>query len=181
VSTTRWRNQSKVDPSRTALREATYILRTRFEWDEQRRGAGRKFIDFAKRGEDLFVRVPILPAAPPWWATKPFLRWKKADEAAERTGRPDEIRAWHVVADLPMRCSKGEWVDRTEAMVRAVLPSKTIADFAVHVPSDGTPPHMHLLTAARYAEDDHYGGVAFCLYRRLNERLRATWVDWLGA
>lgn len=180
VSTAAWRQHNRIDPSRTALREAAYILRTRFEWDEEDKGGEGKVIDFAKRAGDLLMRAPILPAAPPWWAEKPFLRWKMADQAADRAGRPDEIRAWHVVADLPMRCSKGEWVDRAEQMVRAVLPPATIAELAVHVPIDGAPAHCHLLTAPRYAEDDGYGSVAFCLHRRLNEQLRASWLDWLA-
>ena len=174
VSTAAWRRPSRVDPTRTALREAAYILRTRFEW-----GDG-EVVDFTKRRGDLFMSGAILPTATGEWAESPFVRWKAADDAAEKTGRPDEIRAWHVVADLPPGLSKGEWFDRAEQMVRAVLPDTAIAEMAGHMPFDGTPPHLHLLVAPRYANDRHgYGRVAFCIYRRLNEQLRASWLDWL--
>ncbi len=175
VSTAAWRRPSRVDPTRTALREAAYILRTRFEW-----GDG-EVVDFTKRRADLFMSGAILPSSTEEWAESPFLRWKAADDAAESTCRADEIRAWHVVADLPNGYSKGEWFDRAEKMVRSVLPDSAIAEMAGHMPFDGTPPHLHLLVAPRHANDRHgYGRVAFCIYRRLNEQLRASWLDWLA-
>lgn len=175
VSTAAWRRPSRVDPTRTALREAAYILRTRFEWGDS------EVVDFTKRRGDLFMSGAIVPSTKREWVDSPFLRWKAADEAAEKTGRADEIRAWHVVADLPEGYSKGEWFDRAEKMVRAALPESVVAEMAGHSPFDGTPPHMHLLVAPRFASDrSGYGRVAFCIYRRLNEQLRASWLGWLA-
>ena len=131
------------DSTRTALAAAAYIRRTRFEKD------GMEPVDFAKRGEDLLAVVSITPQQAPEWVHSPFLRWKRLDEASDRTSNAEDIRAWHVVADLPIGASRGEWLDECYSLVREHLPSEAVADVALHCPRDGTPAHMHLIAASR--------------------------------
>lgn len=172
VSTTSFYNSKLADPRRTALREAAYIRRTRFTKE------GMETIDFSCRSGDLFMLLPVLPAQAPDWVAQPFMRWKRADEAAEASNRPDEIRAWHICADLPEGLSKGQWVDHVESMVRAATPNRIVAEIAVHLPAD-KPPHAHVLVSSRYAGRNRYGGVAYDLHKRLDDDLRILWMRWL--
>lgn len=158
-----------LDRSRTALAAAAYIRRTRFE------KAGMEPVDFAKRGEDLLAVIPITPPAAPGWVHSPFLRWKLSDEASDRTGNPEDIRAWHVVGDLPSAASRGEWLDGCYSLVRQHLPSNAVADVALHTPRDGKPAHMHLIVASRVPACTRYGAVAYDLFHCLDRDLRAGW------
>ncbi|WP_324751197.1 MobA/MobL family protein [Sphingomonas sp. LY54] len=162
------------DERRTALREATYIRRTQFTKE------GRTLHDFTMRGEDLFTLIPILPDDAPDWVNRPYLRWQLADEAAELTDRPNEVRAWHVCGDLKPSLTRGEWVDQVEAMTRAALPKGTVAEIAIHVPRD-KPPHAHVLVAARYPARRCYGRLCPVLGTQLGDRLGGAWLKWLEA
>lgn len=163
-----------IEHRRTALREATYIRRTHFT------KAGRTLHDFTLRGEDLFMLTPIIPAGAPEWVSRPYLRWQLADEAAEASGGPEEIRAWHICGDLKPGLTRGQWVDQVEAITRAALPDRIVAEIAVHVPQD-KPPHAHILIAPRYVTRRcrRYGKVCPDLHRRLAEELGDAWHDWL--
>ena len=161
-----------LDPTRTALAAAAYVRRTRFE------KAGMEPVDFAKRGEDLLAVMPITPPDAPEWVHSPFLRWKLADEASDRTRNPEDIRAWHVVGDLPSAGSRGEWLDGCFTLVRQHLPSDSVADLALHTPRDGTPAHMHLIVASRLLARARYGAVAYDVFRCLDRDLRAGWAAW---
>lgn len=175
VSTAAWRRPSGVDPTRTALREAAYILRTRFEW-----GDG-EVVDFTKRRADLFMSGAILP-----YSSDSERRARSC--VGSRPTMPPRARA------VPTRSERGMWSPTCRAVARKAsgltaprrwfgrsLPDSAIAEMAGHMPFDGKPPHLHLLVAPRHANDRHgYGRVAFCIYRRLNEQLRASWLDWLA-
>lgn len=161
-----------LDPARTALAAAAYIRRTRFE------KAGMEPVDFAKRGEDLLAIIPITPPNAPEWVHSPFLRWKLADEASDCTRNPEDIRAWHVVGDLPPSASPGEWLDGCYSLVRQHLPLNAVADVALHTPRDGKPAHMHLIVASRVPAYTRYGAVAYEIFRCLDRDLRAGWAAW---
>lgn len=173
ISIQHFNQPDRIDETQTALREAAYIRRTRFIQK------GAEALDFAKRGEDLFMLTPILPVDSPKWVCRPFLRWKRADDAAEATGRLDDIRAWHICGDLKKGLTRGQWSDQVEEMVRFALPSGIVAEIAGHIPRD-KPPHVHILVASRYVGNDAYEQIAYDLHRRLNEDLRQSWADWLA-
>lgn len=160
------------DSRRTALREAAYIRRTKFEQ--------RDLVhDFACRAEDLFMLTAIVPVAAPEWTRRPFLRWKLADEAAERADNGHQIRAWHVCADLPPHMSRGQWMDEAEAIVRDVLPETAVAEMVGHLPVD-KPPHIHILVAARSPAARCYGHPLPTLEEVLQHELKARWLDWIN-
>lgn len=161
-----------LDPARTALAAAAYARRTRFEKD------GMTPVDFAKRGEDLLAVIPITPPGAPEWVHSPFLRWKLADEASDRTSNPEDIRAWHVVGDLPVNASRGEWVDGSYSLARRHLPSNAVADLALHTPRDGKPAHMHLIVASRVPASTRYDAVGYEIFRYLDRDLRTGWTAW---
>lgn len=170
------RGQSFWDPNRpdnrrTALREAAYIRRTKFEKNDL-------VHDFSCRAEDLFMMTPILPSGAPAWAHRPFLRWKMADEAVEQEAGSDSLRAWHVCADLPVGLSRGRWVDMTEDLVRSALPACAVAEICGHLPVQD-PAHIHLLVAARTPGEWRYGTLLPELEACLNVRLKQHWLAWL--
>ena len=160
---------------RTALREASYIRRTRFAKD------GRTLHDFTMRGEDLFMLTPIIPEGAPEWVNRPFLRWQLADEAAEASGEPDEVRAWHLCGDLKPGLTRYQWGEQVEAMTRTALPDHIVAEIAIHVPPH-KPPHAHILVAPFSVTpcEREYGEVCHDLRRRLEDDLGGGWLDWLG-
>lgn len=160
------------DARRTALREAAYIRRTKF-------AKGTLGHDFACRSEDLFMLQAIVPAGAPAWVRRPFLRWKLADEAAERGRNPQETRAWHICADLPAGVSRGEWMDGAESLVRETLPASVVAEICGHAP-EHDPPHVHILVAARHAESSRYGPVVLGLEEVLSKQLKDRWLCWLA-
>jgi hypothetical protein len=159
------------DARRTALREAAYIRRTKFN-------KGALGHDFAYRGEDLFMLTAIVPNHAPTWVRRPFLRWKLADEAAERGKNPEEIRAWHICADLPLEESRGCWMDGAEMLVRNALPQGCVAEICGHAPED-EPPHVHILVAPRVPGSRHYGALLKGLEDLLTGHLKQRWLRWL--
>ncbi len=161
------------DSRRTALREAAYIRRTRFE-------RGDLVHDFACRAEDLFMLAAILPDHAPEWVRRPFLRWHFADEAAQGGTATSAVRAWHVCADLPAGMTRGRWADEAEAIVRDVLPAGAVAEICGHVPSDH-PPHIHILVAAAVPGTRRYGRLHEGLGDVLQNELRARWLAWCDA
>lgn len=161
-----------LDPSRTALAAAAYIRRDRYEMDDP------DFVDFTKRGNDLVARIPILRANAPEWMKSSYLRWKLADEASNRTGKPEDIRAWHIVADLPPEMSAGQWIDGATEVVSKALAGVSVADLAIHNPEDGAP-HAHLIVASRLPGEHGYGAVDYDLHFSLNVVLRRRWADWI--
>jgi hypothetical protein len=161
------------DSRRTALREAAYIRRTKFE-------RGDLVHDFACRAEDLFMLAAILPNHAPEWVRRPFLRWHFADEAAEGRTSVNAVRAWHVCADLPARMTRGRWADEAEAIVRDVLPGDAVAEICGHVPNDH-PPHIHILVAARAPGARRYGRLHGGLGDVLQNQLRERWLTWCGS
>ena len=160
------------DPSRTALAAAAYIGRDRFE------GGDPEMVDFTKRGADLVARIPILSPNAPAWARSPFLRWARADEASARTGNPEDIRAWHVVADLPPLATTGQWIDGVTEIVSLALTPTAVADAVIHRP-DGKLPHAHLLVASRIPGDHSFLAVDYDLHFSLNVALRLVWDEWV--
>lgn len=160
------------DRSRTALAAAGYIRRDRFVRGEP------ELVDFTKRGGDLVARIPIIGRDAPKWARSPFRRWALADEASDRTGNPEDIRAWHVVADLPPSATAGQWVDGVTELVSLALPHTAIADIAIHKPDDGIPAHAHLLVASRIAGEWAYDAVDYEMHFALNTALRLVWQEW---
>lgn len=163
----------QVEHRRTALREAAYIRRTRFAKND---GPTH---DFAWRGSDLFMLTPIIPPEAGDWADRPYLRWQMADEAAEASGDPGSVRAWHICGDLRPGMTRGQWVDQVEEMTRAALPNRIVAEVAIHIRQD-KPPHAHLLVAAHCAGRRRYGKFCSDLYDRLADGLGDAWLDWLG-
>ena len=166
-----WR-PGQPDGRRTALREAAYIRRTKFE-------RGEMVHDFACRAEDLFMLSAILPEKAAEWTRRPFLRWHFADEAVEGS-KIDAVRAWHVCADLPLGMSRGQWADEAENIVRDVLPAGAVAEICGHLPTDH-PPHIHLLVAARAPGPRRYGRLHHGLGDLLQTALRERWLAWCGA
>lgn len=171
------RRQSFWDPNqpdnlRTALREAAYIRRTKFEKNDV-------LHDFSSRSEDLFMMTPIIPAGAPDWVSRPFLRWQLADEAVQRPGTSESVRAWHVCADLPVGLSRGTVVDQAEQIVRSALPTNAVAEICGHMPDDNVP-HVHILVAARAPAARHYGAEIENLEARLTVELQRSWLSWLG-
>ena len=162
-----------IDPTRTALTTAGYIARTRFE------GGDPDVVDFTKRGADL-VAVKRLQgrSAPEWVRTSPYLRWVRADEASNRTGKATDIRAWHVVADLPPAATEGQWIDGVTELVSLALTPTAVADIAIHHPQDGIP-HAHLCVASRIPGANSYLGVDYDLGSSLKIALRLIWEEWL--
>lgn len=161
-----------IDPTRTALTTAAYIARTRFE------GGDPEIVDFTLRGADLVARTRIQDENAPDWVRKPYLRWVRADEASDRTGNPKDIRAWHVVADLPPWASEGQWLDGARELVSLALTPTAVADIAIHNPDDGIP-HAHVVVASRIPGEHSYLGVDYGIYRALTVSLRAVWDEWL--
>lgn len=123
--------------------------------------------------------TPIIPPEAGDWADRPYLRWQMADEAAEASGDPDRIRAWHICGDLRPGVTRGQWVDQVEAMTRAALPDRIAAEIAIHVPPDKSP-HAHILVAAFHVGRRRYGKVCLDLHRRLEQDLGRAWLDWLS-
>ena len=162
-------NSEHPDSRRTALREAAYIRRTKFENDSVRH-------DFACRSADLFMLCEILPRNAPGWARSPYLRWQMADEAV----RDDDaaIRAWHICADLPAGMSRGQWMDQTEALIRSVLPDAAVAEICGHIPAS-EPPHIHALVAPRRPVSRRFGAALPNLPQLLQVSLRDRWLQWL--
>ncbi|MBB5281771.1 MobA/MobL family protein [Pacificimonas flava] len=168
-----WRGSpASLDSSKTALSAAAYIRRTRFEL------SGMDAIDFVKRRDDLLAVKPFLPSDEPEWTRSTYLRWKKADEVSEATANPEDIRAWHVVGDLPEGATPGEWLDGCSTLVQRCLPRNAVADLALHVPQGDTPPHMHLLVASRKADSFGYHAIDYDLHRQLDVELRIAWLEW---
>lgn len=162
------------DPSRTALAQAAYIRRDRFELD------GAHCVDFTKRGGDLVARATVLGRTSPSWTRSPYLRWKCADEASDGTGNPEDIRAWHVVADLPASASAGQWLDRVVELVTLALTSSAVADLAIHNPGGGIQPHAHILASSRIAGENYaYQSVDYDMHFALDVALRLVWREWL--
>lgn len=161
-----------IDPTRTALTTAAYIARTRFE------GGDPEIVDFTLRGADLVARTRIQCENAPDWVRKPYLRWVRADEASDRTGNPKDIRAWHVVADLPPWASEGKWLDGARELVSLALTPTAVADIAIHNPDDGIP-HAHVVVASRIPGEHSYLGVDYDIYSALTVSLRAVWDEWL--
>lgn len=161
------------DSRRTALREAAYIRRTKFE-------RGDLVHDFARRAEDLFMMAAILPDDAPEWVRRPFLRWHFADEAAEGETSVNAVRAWHVCADLPAGMTRGRWADEAEAIVREVLPSAAVAEICGNTPTIH-PPHIHILVAARAVGVRRYGQLIGGLEDILQNKLRKRWLEWCCA
>lgn len=163
-----------LDPSRTALAAAAYIRRTRFHIK------GEVAADFTLRGEDLLALLPIVPVDAPAWVSRPFLRWHKADQASDRCGDKCDVRAWHVVGDLPSTATFGDWLDHCAAIVRAALPAGICADVALHLPSNGKPPHMHAIVSSRTYTGWGYGPQLPDLHSVLEDKLGGAWLSWLG-
>ena len=161
------------DSSRTALAAAAYIRRDRFET-----GAS-EFVDFTKRGSDLVARISIQRPDAPEWTRSSYLRWKLADEASDRTGNPVDIRAWHVVADLPRSVSAGCWVDRVTELVSSALTLGAVADVAIHNPGGSVSAHAHILVASRSPGEHAFAGINYELHTRLSVGLRLTWRQWV--
>lgn len=162
-----------IDPTRTALTTAGYIARTRFE------GGDPDVVDFTKRGADLVAVKRIQgQAAPDWVRSSPYLRWVRADEASNLTGRPEDIRAWHVVADLPPAATEGQWIDGVTELVSLALTPTAVADIAIHNPHNGVP-HAHLCIASRIPGENTYLGVDYELASALKLSLRLVWEEWL--
>jgi|GEM_PF-6968641 len=159
------------DERRTALREAAYIRRTKFR-------KGKLVHDFACRAEDLFMLTPIVPQEAREWVKRPFLRWKLADEATKGCQGGAAVSAWHVVADLPLGMSRGQWTDEAEQLVRDVLPCTAVAEICGHLPTKD-PPHIHMLVATRQPGPWSYTAMIEGLERLLQYELKARWLDWL--
>lgn len=167
--------RKSINQTNTALAAAAYIARTRFE------GGDHEFVDFTKRGADLVARMSIHGrGAPDWVRESPYLRWKRADEASDRTGNPQDIRAWHVVGPLPLSASQGQWIDELTGLVTLALTPTAVADIAIHKPDHGLP-HAHVVVASRIPGCHLYGGVDYDLYFALNTALRLVWDEWLQA
>lgn len=164
----------RIDERRTALREATYMRRSRLYH-------GGKDHAFTDRGRDLAFLNLILPEDPPPWLHHPHLRWGRADEVVgdgfQRTRSP--TRAWHVVADLPPTLSRGHWMDEAELLCRLALPHGAVAEIAGHVPLD-KPPHVHILIAHRYVTGRTYGEEIPGLQHAIESELQELWLDWLA-
>jgi hypothetical protein len=162
------------DSRRTALREASYIRRTKLYFG----GAEHAFTD---RGRDLRFLTTITPPSAPAWVDEPHLRWGKADEAIGAAGAdPFHIRAWHVCADLPVAISEGAWMDESKLLVQLALPVAAVVDIAGHTPVD-KPPHAHLLIANRFVVGEAYGDEIPKLREAIEGDLRELWLAWLSA
>lgn len=161
------------DSGRTALAAAAYIGRDRFELPRA------KCVDFTKRGSDLVARIPILGRDTPRWTQSPFLRWKRADEASDRTGNPEDIRAWHVVADLPASATAGQWVDGVTEIVSLALTPWAVSDVALHARDGDVPAHAHIVAASRIPGEYAYESVDFDMHFCLDVALRLVWQEWV--
>ena len=162
-----------LDRSRTALAAAAYINRDRFELEDP------NFVDFTKRGGDLIARIPIIGREAPGWTRSPFLRWKLADEASDRTGNPEDIRAWHVVADLPASATVGQWVDGVAEIVSLALTPWAVADIALHKADADVPAHAHIVAASRVPGVSAYHSVDYDMHFCLDVALRLVWQEWV--
>lgn len=159
----------------TALRESAYQRRTRYTDDE-----GQSLADFTLRSSDLEAVRRFVPTDAPAWIQSPFLTWRRADEAAERCSL-GSVRAWQVVADLPLGLTPGEGLDGASSIVEACFGGTGIvADMAIHVVGTGQR-HAHLLIAARHLCKTHFGAVAGDRHHLINDVLRRAWGQWLSS
>lgn len=161
------------DPSTisTAVRESAYQRRGRYI-----NGAGQPLADFTTRGADLEAIRRFVPANAPQWVRSPFLTWRRADEAAERC-RPGSVRAWQVVADLPLGLTPGENLDGASSVVESCFAgTDVVADMAIHV--TGSRRHAHLLIASRHLRDSRFGPLAD-RHSLIDEALRKSWHQWM--
>ena len=162
------------DPARTrtALQECAYLRRTRFT-----NRSGGYFADYTLRSADLEAIRQFVPATAPWWARSPFLRWSRADEAAEKD-QPGSVRAWLVVGMLPRCLSAGQSLDGATALVEEVLArTGALADMAIHLTPEGLR-HAHLLVASRDVSGQKFGDLAPDRHALLNHTLRNAWCKW---
>lgn len=158
----------------TALGKSAYLRRTRYIGPDH-----RTLFDFTLRGADLVAVKLITPLGAPGWTASPFLIWSGADAAATKSSEPNAVRAWQIVADLPLGLSPGKWLDGVaKLLATAFKNTDAIVEFALHAPG-GRNPHAHVLVTARYLTMEGFGAFDPSREGSVSGSLKKTWLRWL--
>ena len=147
-----WRILDKLPALKTATCNAAYIWRDSDPADR----FGRMPPTFAQRRCELRDHGLLLPPSAPLWATKGYRIWQDADLAADATGDPTAVSAWHVLMQIPATVSPDRWAWLVTGYLQRQLADRGAAvAWAIHAleGADGSwivPPHAHAIVTARH-------------------------------
>lgn len=150
-----WRLDARTPAYQTATSNVAYIWRDSTPVDR----IGPMPASFAQRRCELRGAGLILPPNAPLWATDGYTIWEEADLAAQSTGDPTAVAAWHVMMEIPEMIRAGWWSWLVTGFVERELAGKGAAvAWAIHALSgEGewlVKPHCHLVVTARHWRHD---------------------------
>ena len=146
-----WRANDRAAAYKTAVANAAYICRD----DEPKDRYGAMPHAFATRRYELRAGGLMLPNSAPKWAEEPYRIWREADAAADATGDPTAVSAWHVMCEIPATLTPSAW----EPLVRDFVANEIVAkgaaaQWAIHAMQGDdadwiVAPHAHVIVSAR--------------------------------
>lgn len=175
-----WRAKDRSPAYRTAVANVAYIWRDSTPVDRY----GLMPRAFAERRPELYASGLMLPQSAPAWAMEPYTIWQAADDAVEDLIDIAEVRAWHVLMQIPQDIPRRAWTPLVTGFVNAQLTSKGAAvAWAIHAleADDGSwhvAPHAHLVLSARQWRRTAKQGqrmAAWAGYTAAQARLGSDW------
>jgi ATP-dependent exoDNAse (exonuclease V) alpha subunit len=142
--------------SRSAVGAAAYQARERIE-------ARGQVHDYTRRG-DLAHREILLPEGAPDWMQDRAALWEAAEEAADRSTRPDTAQTARAIdAALPRGLAREEQIEIARDFAAEAFVARGMAvDLAIHdapASDGGRNAHVHYLLATREVTQDGFGAV----------------------
>ena len=142
--------------SKSAVGAAAYQARERIE-------ARGLVHDYTRRG-DLVHKEILLPEGAPGWMGDRAALWDAAEDAADRSTRPDTAQTARAIdAALPRGLAREEQIEMARDFAAEAFVARGMAvDMAIHdapASDGGRNAHVHYLVATREVTPDGFGGV----------------------
>ena len=142
--------------SKSAVGAAAYQARERIE-------ARGLVHDYTRRG-DLVHKEILLPEGAPDWMRDRAALWDAAEDAADRSTRPDTAQTARAIdAALPRGLAREEQIELARDFAAEAFVARGMAvDMAIHdapASDGGRNAHVHYLVATREVTPDGFGGV----------------------